>query len=165
MTTNLFPMFHSIRLCNEVRLPTFCMGKMKCFKNCLKAENQICFCRELTSKTVCNDIKDALKEGQEKHFEILYYRKDGKWIALLFINFRSRSKMNKKSLSSVDPTKAERRSFFWWWCHKVLRAKMSQKLYEMKKKTDIIITGKSFSTLRCHCFVDYFFVLNLTDLI
>jgi hypothetical protein len=33
--------------------------------------------RELTSKTVCNDIKDALKEGQEKHFEILYYRKDG----------------------------------------------------------------------------------------
>lgn len=33
--------------------------------------------RELTSKAVCNDIKDALKEGQEKHFEILYYRKDG----------------------------------------------------------------------------------------
>ncbi|CRL03257.1 CLUMA_CG016517, isoform B [Clunio marinus] len=32
---------------------------------------------ELTSKTVCADIKDSLKEGQEKHFEILYYKKDG----------------------------------------------------------------------------------------
>lgn len=34
--------------------------------------------RELTSKNVCKDIKDALKEGQEKHFEILYYKKNGK---------------------------------------------------------------------------------------
>ncbi|KAL7049357.1 hypothetical protein ACKWTF_003664 [Chironomus riparius] len=32
---------------------------------------------ELTSKTVCNDINEALKAGQEKHFEILYYKKSG----------------------------------------------------------------------------------------
>ncbi|XP_070497645.1 voltage-gated inwardly rectifying potassium channel KCNH6 isoform X5 [Chironomus tepperi] len=32
---------------------------------------------ELTSKTVCNDINEALKAGQEKHFEILYYKKNG----------------------------------------------------------------------------------------
>ncbi|CAO1308266.1 unnamed protein product [Diamesa hyperborea] len=32
---------------------------------------------EMTSKAVATDIKNALKEGLEKHFEILYYRKDG----------------------------------------------------------------------------------------
>lgn len=41
------------------------------------------FCREMTSKAVATDIKNALKEGLEKHFEILYYRKDGE--CLLFI--------------------------------------------------------------------------------
>lgn len=44
----------------------------------MSSTSLISFCRDLTSKTVCSDINDALKEGQEKHFEILYYRKDGK---------------------------------------------------------------------------------------
>lgn len=35
----------------------------------------------MTSKAVATDIKNALKEGLEKHFEILYYRKDGESIA------------------------------------------------------------------------------------
>lgn len=32
---------------------------------------------QLTSHTVVHSIKEALRKGEEKHFEILYYRKDG----------------------------------------------------------------------------------------
>lgn len=32
----------------------------------------------MTSTGVMESIKEALKKGEEKHFEILYYRKDGK---------------------------------------------------------------------------------------
>lgn len=34
---------------------------------------------DLTSKAVCNDINEALRAGQEKHFEILYYKKNGEF--------------------------------------------------------------------------------------
>lgn len=33
---------------------------------------------QLTSQNVIISIREALKEGLEKHFEVLYYRKDGK---------------------------------------------------------------------------------------
>jgi hypothetical protein len=36
---------------------------------------------QLTSQTVISSIREALKAGMEKHFEVLYYRKDGKLIA------------------------------------------------------------------------------------
>lgn len=34
----------------------------------------------MTSQQAVNLIKDALTKGFEKHFEILYYRKNGKFI-------------------------------------------------------------------------------------
>lgn len=36
----------------------------------------------MTSESAVNLIKDALVKGFEKHFEILYYRKNGKFIIL-----------------------------------------------------------------------------------
>jgi hypothetical protein len=38
---------------------------------------------QMTSLTVVTSIRDALTKGLEKHFEILYYRKNGK--CFLFI--------------------------------------------------------------------------------
>uniref|UniRef100_A0A182J100 PAS domain-containing protein n=1 Tax=Anopheles atroparvus TaxID=41427 RepID=A0A182J100_ANOAO len=32
---------------------------------------------QMTSVGVMESIKEALRKGEEKHFEILYYRKDG----------------------------------------------------------------------------------------
>lgn len=34
----------------------------------------------LTSQHAVSVVKEALAAGMEKHFEILYYRKDGKWL-------------------------------------------------------------------------------------
>lgn len=33
---------------------------------------------QMTSPAVVQSIKEALRKGEEKHFEILYYRKNGK---------------------------------------------------------------------------------------
>lgn len=33
----------------------------------------------MTSQQAVNLIREALSKGFEKHFEILYYRKDGEW--------------------------------------------------------------------------------------
>ncbi|EAT47287.1 AAEL001560-PA [Aedes aegypti] len=35
---------------------------------------------QMTSQAVVQSIKEALRKGEEKHFEILYYRKNGEWI-------------------------------------------------------------------------------------
>uniref|UniRef100_A0A182NHB9 PAS domain-containing protein n=1 Tax=Anopheles dirus TaxID=7168 RepID=A0A182NHB9_9DIPT len=35
---------------------------------------------QMTSVGVMESIKEALRKGEEKHFEILYYRKDGKFM-------------------------------------------------------------------------------------
>lgn len=38
----------------------------------------------LTSQHAVNVVREALAAGQEKHFEILYYRKDGEFSCLFF---------------------------------------------------------------------------------
>lgn len=46
----------------------------------------------LTSQHAVTVVKEALAAGQEKHFEILYYRKDGKYnwfVVLCDLNLRS----------------------------------------------------------------------------
>lgn len=113
----------------------------------------ISICRDLTSKTVCNDINDALKEGQEKHFEILYYRKDGKllklksnfcqWFLIILLNHNSAEIVVKTISGNLHNFIAMKTFFRWLWCHKVLRVKMSQNSARWKKHTthtaDIII--------------------------
>lgn len=56
--------------------------------------------RDLTSKTVCNDIKEALSEGQEKHFEILYYKKNGEFKHMLFFSYSCRCHLQSRYRSS-----------------------------------------------------------------
>lgn len=42
----------------------------------------------MTSQLAVNLIREALGKGVEKHFEILYYRKNGKpWFKLQYISF------------------------------------------------------------------------------
>lgn len=41
----------------------------------------------MTSQQAVNLIKESLLKGFEKHFEILYYRKDGKTCRLSFSKF------------------------------------------------------------------------------
>jgi hypothetical protein len=36
-------------------------------------------CGPLTSQQAVGSLREALQEGVEKHAEILYYRKDGRW--------------------------------------------------------------------------------------
>lgn len=105
----------------------------------------ISICRDLTSKTVCNDINDALKEGQEKHFEILYYRKDGKllklqsnfcqWFLIILLNHNSAEIVVKTISGNLHNFIAMKTFFRWLWCHKVLRVKMSQNSARWKKHT------------------------------
>lgn len=49
----------------------------------------------LTSQHAVNVVREALAAGQEKHFEILYYRKDGEFSStLLQLKFKSGSFYN-----------------------------------------------------------------------
>lgn len=46
---------------------------------------------QMTSTSVISSIRDALNSGLEKHFEVLYYRKNGEYPIILLFFYKLKS--------------------------------------------------------------------------